>query len=864
MKKIFNSVIAFSVICFNVTAQESKKEEFKVDKSPYNYSLEKVLIKSSEELKGDKYAFSFSYDKAIDSYIQSKQLSIDGQRSLAESYHNMDQNIQSEEAYLKLMNEPLGLLPEDYYNYAMVLKTNGKYDEARKWLNIFKELKPDDLRAKSYVADKDELSDLLKDDGKYKIAHLNINTDAEDFGTTYYKNKIVFTSSRANFKMIKREDNWSKKPYLDIYVSEEDGSQLKKPEIFDRSLNGKMNDGPASFSSDGTFMAFTRNNYHDKSKDRIVELQIYFRSFKDGKWTSPDPFVFNNIEYSVGHPCLTSDGNIMYFTSDMPGGFGKADIYRVTKDENGAWGKPENLGENINTEGEETFPFFEGKNCILFFTSNGRYGLGGLDIFISAKEGSGFGSAVNAGYPLNTQYDDFSVVVNEKMSKGYFSSNRSGGNGSDDIYSFDILKDLKTGKKLKIDSSSFQANSKLFNFDVMFSVNSPKNIPIERRVRETFPIRNYIFFDLGSTSIPDRYVLLKKDQVKEFKEEQLEVFIPKNFSGRSERQMVAYYNILNILGDRLGKNPLTSIILVGSSEKGPEDGKIMAESVKQYLVKIFGIKASRITIEGRDKPKIPSEHPGFTKELDLLREGDRRVSIESSSPALLMEFQSGPDALLKPVELPTLQTAPLDSYVSFKIEEGNEIVSSWSLEIMDDKGNVKTFGPYTQKKVSIPGKSILETRPEGNYKVTMISQTISGKTVKKDTTVHMVLWAKPAREEGLRFSIIYEFNDSKAIAIYEKYLTDVVIPKIPINGTVILSGYTDIVGEVVHNQNLSFARANDVRDIFEKGLLKINRNDVKFEVFGFGEDQNLSKFDNKYPEERFYNRTVVIDIIPKE
>jgi len=397
---------------------------------------------------------------------------------------------------------------------------------------------------------------------------------------------------------------------------------------------------------------------------------------------------------------------------------------------------------------------------------------------------------------------------------------------------------------------------------VQFSVNAPKNIPVERRVRETFPLRNYIFFNLGSTEIPSRYVLLRKDQVKDFREDQLEIFTPKDLTGRSKRQMTVYYNVINILGDRMVKNPSTVVRLTGASVKGPKEGKQMAETVKIYLVNVFGIDGSRISVEGRIKPRIPSEQPGGTKELVLLREGDHRVSVWSESPALMMEFQSGPDAPLKPVEIIGVQEAPLDSYLTFKAEGANAAFSTWSLEIADEDGKVQYFGPYTQETVSLPGKSILATRPEGNYKVTMIGQTKSGKVVKKETTANLVLWTPPTNEEMMRFSVIYEFNNSKAIDIYEKYLTEIVIPKIPINAKVILHGHTDIIGEEAHNLKLSLDRANDVKSILEKGLAKAGRNDVKFEVFGFGEDLNMAPFDNKYPEERFYNRTVVIDIVP--
>lgn len=398
--------------------------------------------------------------------------------------------------------------------------------------------------------------------------------------------------------------------------------------------------------------------------------------------------------------------------------------------------------------------------------------------------------------------------------------------------------------------------------NVRFSVIAPANIPAERMVREIFPVRNYIFFDLGSKEIPDRYVLLSKTQVADFKEEQVQMFTPKNLSGRSERQMVVYYNVINILGDRLGRNPSATVRLTGASMEGPEDGKAMAESVKRYLVSIFGIEGSRITTEGRVKPRVPSEQPGGTKELELLREGDRRVSIASSSPALLMEFQTGDDVPLKPVEILAAQKAPVESYVTFTAAGSKVAFTSWSLEIEDDKGTMQPFGPYTTEHASIPGKSILGVRPEGIFKVTMVGHTKNGMTVRRDTTVKMILWTPPVNEEVMRFSIIYEFDESKAVNMYEQYLTGIVVPKIPAGGKVIIHGYTDVIGEDAYNQTLSLARANDVRNILVNGLTKAGKTDVRFEVYGFGEDEKLSPFENKYPEERFYNRTVIIDIVP--
>lgn len=421
---------------------------------------------------------------------------------------------------------------------------------------------------------------------------------------------------------------------------------------------------------------------------------------------------------------------------------------------------------------------------------------------------------------------------------------------------------LRVGMALKFGQGSAMETPKAPESKVQFSVNAPKNIPGERNVREVFPLRNYVFYDLESNKIPSRYKLLKKEEAKDFNEDQIGITASTNTSGRSARQMAVYYNVINILGNRMVKNPSSNVTLVGSSEKGSEDGVAMAESIKTYLVSVFEINAARITTKGQLKPTIPSEQPGATKELVLLREGDHRVSIESNSPELLMEFQAGPDAPLKPLELVTVQEAPIDSYITIDAGGAREAYSSWSLETTDPDGKVKVFGPYTQEKVNIPGKSIMGNRSEGDYKVKMIGKTKSGTIEEKVTTTHMVLWTPDKTEEGLRYSIIFEFNKSKAIAMYEKYLTDVVTPKIPKNAIVIIHGHTDIIGEESYNLNLSIERANEVKNIIEKALSNSSRKDVKFEVHGFGEDENMSVFENKLPEERFYNRTVIIDIIP--
>lgn len=398
--------------------------------------------------------------------------------------------------------------------------------------------------------------------------------------------------------------------------------------------------------------------------------------------------------------------------------------------------------------------------------------------------------------------------------------------------------------------------------EVQFSVRAPKVVPLNRQVKETFPLRNSVFFDMGSAKVPDRYVQLSKTQAQSFKEAQLQQGQPENLNrGRSSRQLAVYHNILNIMGDRLRLNPQSSIVLTGASDNNPAEGKVMAENVKQYLVSIFGIDAARIRTEGRDKPVIASEQPGVTKSLDLLREGDRRVDIESSSTELLTQVGGGTSPFLRPVQIMAMQDDPLDSHVLFNAAGADSLLQSWSVEITDEQGRVQQYGPFTKDQTSISGKTILGSNKQGNYKIVMLGKTKSGQAIRKESSVSLMNATDP-KQEGLRYSILFDFDRSKSIAAYEKFLADVVTPLIADNGTVIIHGHTDIIGEDSYNLNLSRERAMGAQQIIERALSKAGKKGVRFETYGFGKDPGMAPFENDLPEKRFYNRTVIIDIIP--
>jgi outer membrane protein OmpA-like peptidoglycan-associated protein len=393
---------------------------------------------------------------------------------------------------------------------------------------------------------------------------------------------------------------------------------------------------------------------------------------------------------------------------------------------------------------------------------------------------------------------------------------------------------------------------------VSFYVRAPNAIPLKRQVSETLPLRNSVFFDDGTNQIPARYVLLSPNQASGFKEAQLQNMQFSDTTGRSARQLNVYYNVLNILGDRLIENPNATVLLTGASGIDNANGKKMAEAVKNYLVTTFAINGERIQTEGRIKPLVPSERPGGTKNLAMLRAGDRRVDITSASPELLLEVGGG---MIKPVQITTMQVDPLDSQVLFNVDNATTLLSSWTVDVTDERGTTQHYGPFSGNQANIQGKTILGDNPQGNYKVVMLGETKSGGQIRKESSVYL-LRQDMALQKGLRYSILFDFDKPNALASYNKFLTGEVASSIPDSATVIVHGHTDIIGEDAHNLKLSQERAEGVQDILQKALTSSGKTHVKFETFGFGEDANHAPFNNNLPEERFYNRTVIIDIIP--
>lgn len=386
-----------------------------------------------------------------------------------------------------------------YLYYAQALASNGKYKEAQETYEKYNTLNSEDRRGTSFSKLYNNVALLTKNAGSYRIERLSINSSAADFSPVYYKDGLVFVSGRDEALAIKRVFSWDESSFLDLYYLPNlkkikgqpaaslggsidpaptarrrwksvlgsdaytaltandsrtvgffagaayntslgyDERPLTESQQFSKSLNSKYHEGSATFTSDGNQVIFTRNNYNKNqyktSEEGINKLKLYTAELVNGAWINIQELPLNSDEYSTGHPALNSDNTLLYFASDRPGGQGGTDIY-VSRFENGTWNEPVNAGPEINTKGNEMFPFVDPVGN-LYFSSDGHPGLGDLDIFYAPMETYAKAKkSINLGAPINSSKDDFGLITDTERTKGYFSSNRKEGGKDDDIYRF--------------------------------------------------------------------------------------------------------------------------------------------------------------------------------------------------------------------------------------------------------------------------------------------------------------------------------------------------------------------------------------------------------------------------------------------
>jgi outer membrane protein OmpA-like peptidoglycan-associated protein/tetratricopeptide (TPR) repeat protein len=400
--------------------------------------------------KADKKYDSYAYVDAIKTY---ERVADKGYRSeelfkkLGNAYYFNAHLEDAAKWYKELFSMTTDLEPEYYYRYASSLRSIGENDKANQMMTKFNQSSGNDSRAKLFEKNRNYLEEIKENSGRYEVENAGINSQYSDYGTAIYLDKIVFASARDTGSLSHRVHSWTNQHFTSLYVADLGEEMIPgTANKFDKNVKTKFNESTPAFTKDGQTMYFTRNNYLDGKKGKdgndITLVKIYKATLENDRWTNVTELPFDSDNYSTAHPALSPDEKTLYFASDMPGTLGRSDLFEVQINDDGTFGNPENLGRPINTEGRETFPFINDENEI-YFTSDGHPGLGGFDVFVTKINTDGtFNKVQNVGADVNSPKDDFAYWIDTKSRKGFFSSNRDGGLGFDDIYKFLELKRL--------------------------------------------------------------------------------------------------------------------------------------------------------------------------------------------------------------------------------------------------------------------------------------------------------------------------------------------------------------------------------------------------------------------------------------
>ena len=471
--------------------------------------------------KGDKLFGNRAYFKSMEIY---EKVANDGYKSvelfekLGDSYFFNGEYAKANIWYNKLFEFSKEVDPIYYYRYSQTLKSVDDNKNADFYLQQFAALNQNDSRSEFYTQNKDYLSDIKDYSGRYVINDAGINTEFSDFGPTVFNDKVVFSSSRMPVKNVKKDD-WSSDYYYSLYTASfGKDNTLVDAEPFAKEIQTEYHESDPVFTKDGKTMFFTRSvvDKNKKKSQRSVLLKIYKASLINNKWSNITALGFNSDSYNCAHPALSPDDKVLYFVSDMPGGFGDTDLYKIPVSNEMIQSQAVNLGSNVNTSGKETFPWISTDNE-LYFSSDGHLGLGGLDLFVTKIDNSIYTSKViNLGKPVNSQFDDFGFIKIDGTQSGFFSSNRAGGRGKDDIYGFteniiiskikglvidDVSKDAISGAVINIYDINHNLLSTLYSDDMgkfSIDINDIHYIKVEKPSYETKEVvLNLIKGDLG-------------------------------------------------------------------------------------------------------------------------------------------------------------------------------------------------------------------------------------------------------------------------------------------------------------------------------------------------------------------------------
>lgn len=585
MKKRLLILLVFSFSLQMLVAQNLKRANNLFERRSYLNAAELYLIEEPKtqeiyEKLGDCYYFNSKMNQAVLYY-----------QILIEEYENT-----TDPTYL--------------FRYSQSLKGIEKYNKADKWLEKYYTKKQvDSINVTETLSFFDSLNEQIK--RPYILHKISSNSTNSDFGTSYYNDSIVFASSRNLGKLY----DWDNLPYLDLFQAEKtESGDLINVKPFSDEINTKVHESNAVFTRDGKIMYFTRNNYKNGERaigsKNIAHLKIYKATLIDGKWTNITELPFNSKNYSIEHPALSPDERQLYFASDMPGTIGSFDLFVVDIHPDGTYGKPKNLGPKINTAQREQFPFVSSEN-ILYFSSDGHFGLGGLDIFKSQIIKDAFSNPINLSTVINSNLDDFAFIIDEDNEIGYFSSNRQGGEGNDDIYRFTQLKLTELNATIQDKRSKEPLNgAKLTLFDHNDNIISQTTVgtegtySIEIEANKNFKIRAikelYVPYEVEFTTNTknNTSLIIEMELINQFKFNNDIIYFDLNSSylrkeGKDELAEVAQY---------LKENPKLNIACIAHTDSRASDHYNMwlserrAKRTADYLI-YKGVSSNRVSIQ---------------------------------------------------------------------------------------------------------------------------------------------------------------------------------------------------------------------------------------------------------------------------
>ncbi|RUT73246.1 OmpA family protein [Ancylomarina longa] len=446
-----------------------------------SYAQSQLIQKGDRLYDNKEYSLASSY---YEKYLSNNE-NFELKRKLVRCYIATNKDRLAIQLMNKIVTDPK-VIPDDYLMYANLLKRENNYEKAKIWFKKYANIHPKNKLVSNLILSCNLINE-LEDNKFYTTNSLNINSPQSDFASAIYKNGIVFVSGRKN-ESSKQIDGRTGEYYLDLYYSKKEGNKFLPPVPFDKGLNTKYHEGPACFTKNNKFIYFTRNkgnlNLEGKS-----ELNIYTARFNGENWDKPELFQFSGQNYSIGHPCISSDGRDLYLISNMSGGYGGTDIY-VCHKLGFSWSYPINLGPNVNTSGNEMFPFIA-EDGYLYFASDGHIGFGGLDIFKTIFQQNQWTYPVNLGPPFNSSKDDFGYLVDKNKELGYFSSNR---NNNDDIFEFHENKDMVDHLKGRIVKSTNRESLENVQVSLMDNLSKEKTDSTDTKGFFTFKIfkgKNY-------------------------------------------------------------------------------------------------------------------------------------------------------------------------------------------------------------------------------------------------------------------------------------------------------------------------------------------------------------------------------------